>query len=86
MLRRPVVIALSLVVLFGLVACGDDSDSETEGTAVPLADADGLAGTSWVLTEYTDASGESVTFWIKFSGCEGPYRRAYSSGAISLRA
>ena len=60
MLRRPLVIALSLVVLFGLVACGDDSDSETEGTAVPLADADGLAGTSWVLTEYTDASGESV--------------------------
>ena len=58
MLRRPLVIALSLVVLFGLVACGDDSDSETEGTAVPLADADGLAGTSWVLTEYTDASGD----------------------------
>ena len=60
MLRRPVVIALSLVVLFGLVVCGDDSDSETEGSAVPLADADGLAGTSWVLTEYTDASGDTV--------------------------
>jgi heat shock protein HslJ len=60
MLRRPVVIALSLVVLFGLVACGDDSGSETEGSAVPLADTDGLAGTSWVLTEYTDASGDTV--------------------------
>jgi len=60
MFRRPVVLALSLVVLFGVVACGDDSDVETEGSAVPLADADGLPGTSWVLTEYTDASGDTV--------------------------
>ena len=60
MFRRPVVLALSLVVLFGVVACGDDSDAETEGSAVPLADADGLPGTSWVLTEYTDASGDTV--------------------------
>jgi len=60
MFRRPVVIAVSLVVLFGLVACGDDSDSETEGSAAPLAGADGLAGTSWVLREYTDASGDTV--------------------------
>ncbi len=60
MLRRPVVIALSLGLLFVLVVCGDDSDGETEGSAVPAADADGLAGTSWVLTEYTDSSGDSV--------------------------
>ena len=61
MFRRPIVTALCLAALLALVACGDDSDASSDGTAVPLAGSDTeLAGTAWVLTEYTDSSGNTV--------------------------
>jgi heat shock protein HslJ len=60
MFRRPIVIALALAGLLALAACGDDSDVATEGSAAPLAGEAALAGTSWVLSEYSDESGDIV--------------------------